>query len=55
MITEFELPGDNAPVSIVANPIKFTTTPANFHRRAPLLGEHSEEIRSGLKEEQQGE
>jgi crotonobetainyl-CoA:carnitine CoA-transferase CaiB-like acyl-CoA transferase len=55
MITEFELPGDNAPVSIVANPIKFTTTPANFHRRAPLLGEHSEEIRSGLKEEQRDE
>jgi crotonobetainyl-CoA:carnitine CoA-transferase CaiB-like acyl-CoA transferase len=55
MITEFELPGDNAPVSIVANPIKFTTTPANFHRRAPLLGDHSEEIRSGLKEEQRDE
>jgi crotonobetainyl-CoA:carnitine CoA-transferase CaiB-like acyl-CoA transferase len=45
MITEFELPGDNPPVSIVANPIKFTATPANFHRRAPMLGEHTEDIR----------
>lgn len=52
LITEFELPGDNAPVAIAANPIKFTATPANFHRRAPLLGEHTEAIRPGSREKQ---
>jgi crotonobetainyl-CoA:carnitine CoA-transferase CaiB-like acyl-CoA transferase len=49
MITEFQLPGDNSDVAIVANPIKYTATPANFHRRAPLLGEHSAEIRSAVE------
>ncbi len=53
MITEFELPGDNGTAAIVANPIKYTATPTGFHRRAPTLGEHSEEIRrlvSGVDE-----
>ncbi|MFV2089671.1 MAG: CaiB/BaiF CoA transferase family protein [Pseudomonadales bacterium] len=49
MITEFSLPGDNPDVSIIANPIKFTATPANFHRRAPMLGEHGDEIRSSVE------
>jgi len=44
MITEFDLPGDNPKVAIVGNPIKFTETPGGFHRRPPLLGEHTEEI-----------
>ena len=51
LITTFELPGANDPVSIVANPIKFTATPANFHRRAPRLGEHSETIRVAGEED----
>jgi len=46
MISEFELPGDNGRVSIAANPIKFTATPTNLHRRAPLLDEHGDEIRA---------
>jgi crotonobetainyl-CoA:carnitine CoA-transferase CaiB-like acyl-CoA transferase len=46
MISEFELPGDNGQASIVANPIKFTATPTNLHRRAPLLDEHGDEIRA---------
>ncbi len=45
MISEFDLPGDNGRAAIVANPIKFTATPTGFHRRAPTLGEHGEEIR----------
>jgi len=49
MITQFDLPGGNESVSIVANPIKFTETPAGFHRRAPLLGEHGDEIRHSIK------
>ena len=44
MITEFELPGDNPKVAIVGNPIKFSETPGGFHRRPPLLGEHTDEI-----------
>jgi crotonobetainyl-CoA:carnitine CoA-transferase CaiB-like acyl-CoA transferase len=48
MISEFDLPGDNGRVSIAANPIKFTATPTNLHRRAPLLDEHGDEIRKHL-------
>ena len=44
MITEFEIPGDNPKVAIVGSPIKFSETPGGFHRRPPLLGEHTEEI-----------
>ena len=44
MITEFELPGDNPRVAVVGNPIKFTETPGGFHRRPPLLGEHTDEV-----------
>ena len=44
MITEFDLPGENPTVSIVGNPIKLTETPTGFHRRPPLLGEHTEEV-----------
>lgn len=50
MIQEFEIPGDNDPVAIVGNPIKYTATPTGFHRRAPRLGEHGEEIRAGLRQ-----
>lgn len=46
MLTEFEMPGDNPPATIVSNPIKFTGTPSGFYRRAPLLNEHGAEIRS---------
>ena len=44
MLTWFQLPGDNPEVAISGSPIKFTKTPANFYRRPPLLGEHSEEV-----------
>lgn len=48
MINRFELPGENKQAAIVANPIKYTKTPTALHRRAPTLGEHSDEIRRGL-------
>lgn len=54
MIQEFELPGANPPVAIVANPIKYTATPTGFYRRAPTLGEHGEEIRSALGRGEKG-
>ncbi len=48
LITEFDPPGDNPRAAIVTNPIRYTATPTGFHRRAPTLGEHSEEIRRQL-------
>ncbi len=44
MITRFQLPGDNPEVAIVGTPLKFTETKAGFYRRAPMHGEHTEEI-----------
>jgi len=44
MIREIALPGDNPPVRIVGTPLKFTRTPADVYRRAPLLDEHRAEI-----------
>ena len=57
MITKFELPGENQPVSIVGSPIKFTRTPSGFYRRPPNHGEHTEEILEeyGLKREKRHE
>ena len=48
MISEFDLPGDNPRVSIANTPMKFNSTPAGFHRRAPLLDEHGDEIRAAI-------
>lgn len=45
MLTEFEMPGDNPPATIVGSPIKFTNTPSGFYRRAPMLNEHAAQIR----------
>ena len=44
MIRRFALPGDNPEVAIVGAPLKFAGTPSEMNRRAPLLGEHGEEI-----------
>ncbi|MGD8830471.1 MAG: CoA transferase [Pseudomonadales bacterium] len=49
LISEFELPGDNPPVAIVSNPIRYTATPTGFYRRAPRLGEHGDEIRQRVQ------
>ena len=48
MINEVDLPGDNPPVSIVANPIKYTKTPTNLYQRPPKLGEHTQQILAEL-------
>ena len=55
MLTRFRLPGDNPEVTIVGTPLKFTRTPAGFYRRAPLLGEHTDEIIAGLRTAGQAE
>jgi crotonobetainyl-CoA:carnitine CoA-transferase CaiB-like acyl-CoA transferase len=43
MLPEIEQVGAR-PVKLAGSPIKFAGTPANAHRRAPILGEHNEEI-----------
>jgi crotonobetainyl-CoA:carnitine CoA-transferase CaiB-like acyl-CoA transferase len=44
MLVEVEQPGDNAPLTITGCPIKFTETPSGIYSRAPMLGEHTEQI-----------
>lgn len=48
MLVEVEQPGSATPVTLVGTPIKMTETPGGIHTRPPLLGEHTEEILSGL-------
>jgi crotonobetainyl-CoA:carnitine CoA-transferase CaiB-like acyl-CoA transferase len=44
MLVEVEHPGCNAPVHIAGVPIKLSETPGGVRRRAPLLGEHTDEV-----------
>ncbi|MCW2691586.1 MAG: CoA-transferase [Mycobacterium sp.] len=44
MIVELEHPGSPTPVSVVGTPIKLTGTPPGAHRRAPRLGEHTDDV-----------
>ncbi len=44
MLAEVEQPGMDRPVTVTNNPIKFTRTPSGVRHRAPLLGEHSDEV-----------
>jgi crotonobetainyl-CoA:carnitine CoA-transferase CaiB-like acyl-CoA transferase len=44
MLVQVEQPGAAGPVTIAGAPIKLTRTPSGVRRRAPLLGEHTDEI-----------
>jgi crotonobetainyl-CoA:carnitine CoA-transferase CaiB-like acyl-CoA transferase len=44
MLAEVEQPGLDRPVLVPNNPIKLTGTPSGVRRRAPLLGEHTDEV-----------
>jgi crotonobetainyl-CoA:carnitine CoA-transferase CaiB-like acyl-CoA transferase len=44
MIVEVEQPGCDTPVTIAGVPIRMTETPGSVRRRAPLLGEDSDDI-----------
>lgn len=44
MLPTVEQPGTGRPVSVVGIPAKLSATPGQVARRAPLLGEHTEEI-----------
>jgi len=39
-----DYPGLKEPVPLVANPVNLSRTPPEFHTRAPVLGEHTDEI-----------
>lgn len=44
MLVEVEQPGSAKPVRIAGVPIKLTGTPGSIRHRAPMLGEHTDEI-----------
>jgi crotonobetainyl-CoA:carnitine CoA-transferase CaiB-like acyl-CoA transferase len=44
MIQPIDLPGDNVPAAVMANPIKFTRTPARRVSSAPTLDEHRTQV-----------
>ena len=44
MLQTVEVPGANADVRLVGNPIKFTKTPLDKLHRAPLLDEHRQQV-----------
>ena len=48
MVADVEQPGAEAPRQIVGPAIKLTETPAAVRTRAPLLGEHSDEVLADL-------
>jgi crotonobetainyl-CoA:carnitine CoA-transferase CaiB-like acyl-CoA transferase len=48
MLSKVEHPGSDIPPSIAGCPIKFTDTSSGVRARAPLLGEHTEQILAAL-------
>lgn len=48
MIVEVEHPGSATPTRIAGVPIRMSETPGGVHRRAPLLGEHSNAILTAI-------
>ncbi len=44
MLVEVEQPGSAVPVKIAGVPVKLSETPGAVRRRAPLLGEHTDEV-----------
>ncbi|MGE0542954.1 MAG: CaiB/BaiF CoA transferase family protein [Dehalococcoidia bacterium] len=48
MIAHVEQPGSGTPVAIANSPVKMTETPGTVRRRAPLLGEHTDDVLLGL-------
>ncbi|MGO4705947.1 CaiB/BaiF CoA transferase family protein [Microvirga sp. 2MCAF38] len=48
MLVEVEHPGSSKPVTIASTPIRMTATPGGVFRRAPLVGEDTNEVLAGL-------
>jgi crotonobetainyl-CoA:carnitine CoA-transferase CaiB-like acyl-CoA transferase len=52
MLVAVEHPGAERPVVFPDTPLRFTATPGGIYRRAPRLGEHTEEILAELATEE---
>lgn len=48
MLPEVEQPGSQRPVAVPGVPVKLSQTPGQVRHRAPLLGEHTRDILSGM-------
>jgi crotonobetainyl-CoA:carnitine CoA-transferase CaiB-like acyl-CoA transferase len=48
LLEEREFPGLDDTVPLAPTPIELSETPGSYHRRAPLIGEHTDEILAGL-------
>jgi crotonobetainyl-CoA:carnitine CoA-transferase CaiB-like acyl-CoA transferase len=48
MLVEVEHPGTNERMTIAGTPIKLTETPSGVRHRAPLLGEHTDDVLAEL-------
>jgi crotonobetainyl-CoA:carnitine CoA-transferase CaiB-like acyl-CoA transferase len=48
MLVDVQVPGNQRPVQLAAQAIKFTGTPASVYRQPPLLDEHRAEILAEL-------
>ncbi|MBZ8134802.1 CaiB/BaiF CoA-transferase family protein [Afifella sp. IM 167] len=48
MIVDVEHPGCAAPLQIAGNAIRMTETPGGVRSRAPMLGEHTDDILAGI-------
>src|SRR5438046_805795 len=48
LLEEHEFPGLGNTVPLAPTPIELSETPGTYRRRAPLIGEHTDEILSGL-------
>jgi crotonobetainyl-CoA:carnitine CoA-transferase CaiB-like acyl-CoA transferase len=48
MLVEVEHPGSSAPVTIASTPIRMTATPGGVVRRAPIAGEHTDDVLHSL-------
>jgi crotonobetainyl-CoA:carnitine CoA-transferase CaiB-like acyl-CoA transferase len=44
LLQEIEYPGGKKPVPIASTPVRLSETPAGSTRRAPMLGEHTDEV-----------
>ncbi len=54
MLVALETPGSERPTVFANSPIKFSRTTSGANRRAPLLGEHSDEVRAEIEQRRQG-
>jgi crotonobetainyl-CoA:carnitine CoA-transferase CaiB-like acyl-CoA transferase len=50
MLVAVDHPGSARPVLTPNTPIRFATTPGGVYRRAPMLGEHTDEVLAELDE-----